>query len=90
MPEPVPPAPLQYTVYPVVVVRLPVLNDPDVPEPPPYADEHDVALVDVQDTVELELYPTDDGEAEIETVAGPTHIDPFQAVPLAHPTLTVC
>lgn len=74
---------LQYTVYCVLVVKLPVLNDPEVPVPPPPAEEHDVALVEDQLTVEELLYPTEFGEALTETVGGEIQTDPFQAVPEA-------
>ena len=53
LPLPVPAAPLQLTEYVVDAVSDGVVNDPVVPVPPPLGEEHEVALVEVHEMVEV-------------------------------------
>jgi hypothetical protein len=68
LPDTVPLALLQYTVYEVLLERGPVENDPVVPVPPPPSEEQEVALVDVQLIAEAPPLATEDGEALTVTV----------------------
>ena len=48
LPDPVPPVPVQVTVYEALVVSAAVWKLPVVPVPPPLADAHDEAFAEVQ------------------------------------------
>lgn len=77
----VPAAPVQDIVYVLDVVSDPVENVPVVPEPPPYAETQDVALVELHETLELPVYPTDVGLAVTVTTGGAIQDVPDHAVP---------
>jgi hypothetical protein len=62
-----PPAPVQFTVYVVVVVRFPVANDPDVPDCPEER-EQEVVFAELQVIVVGVLYAMEVAAAEIEAV----------------------
>ena len=52
LPIVLPATPVHVTEYAVFEYNIPVPKDPVVPVPPPPVDEHDVAFVEVQVTVD--------------------------------------
>ena len=79
LPELLPPAPVQVTVYVVFAVSAGVLKLPLAPVPPPPVDEQLVALVDVQLMFEVLLFVIEEGFAVTVTFGDDAELDEGEA-----------